>query len=66
MSRGFYNLDVKMIDQKNHGKIYDRLKEDDAQVIEKDFGDNLDKVKGEYLDMHDGVKSDIDIIFIIL
>ena len=33
-SRDFYNLDVKAIDQKNHGKIYNILKEEDRQVIE--------------------------------
>ena len=53
--RDFYNLDVKVIDQKNHRKIYDRVKEEDRQVIEIDFGDTLDKLKGEYLDMYDGV-----------
>ena len=29
-------------------KIYDRLKEEDRQVLELDFGNNLDKLKGEY------------------
>ena len=28
----FYDLDVKVIDQKNHRKIYDRLKDEDRQV----------------------------------
>ena len=36
--RDFYSLDVKMIDQKNHRKIY-KLKEEDRQVIEIDFGE---------------------------
>ena len=26
--RDFYNLDIKVIDQRNHRKIYDRLKEE--------------------------------------
>ena len=30
--------------------MYDRLKEEDRQVIEIDFGDTPDKLKGEYLD----------------
>ena len=54
--RDFYNLDVKTIDDKCHRKIYDRLKEEDRQVIEMHFGDTLDKLKGEYLDMYDRVK----------
>ena len=47
--RDFYNFDVKAIDQKNHRKIYDRLKKEDWQVLELDFGDTLDKLKGEHL-----------------
>ena len=48
-----------MIDQKYHRKIYDRLKEEDRQFIELDFSDTLDKLKGEYLDMYYGVKSEV-------
>ena len=40
----FYDLDVKTIDQRNHRKIYDRLKDEDRQVLELDFGDNADKL----------------------
>ena len=52
----FYNIDVKIIDQKNHRKIYDRLREENRQVIELDFGNTQDKLKGEYLIMYEGVK----------
>ena len=31
--RDLYNLEVKVTEQKNHRKIYDRLKEEDRQVI---------------------------------
>ena len=54
-----YNLDVMVKDQKELRKMYDRLKEEDRQVIELDFGDILDKLKGEYLDMYDGIKSEV-------
>ena len=56
---GFYNLEVKGMEQKNHWKIYDKLKQEDTQVIKLDFGNTLDKFKGEYLDMYDGVKSEV-------
>ena len=52
--REVYDLDIKAIDQKNCRKIYDRLKEEDRQVVEIDFGDTPDKLKGEYLDWYDG------------
>ena len=44
--KDFRTLDVKALDQKNHRKIYDRLKKEDRQVIEIDFGDTPDKLKG--------------------
>ena len=40
-------------------KTYDRLKEVDSQVTEIDFGDTPDKLKGEYSDMYEGVKSEV-------
>ena len=36
--KNFYDLDVKAIDQKKHRKIYDRLKDEDKQILELDFG----------------------------
>ena len=57
--RDFYNLDAKVIEQKNHRKIYDRLKEEDSQAMELDFSNTPDKLKGEYLDMYYGVKSEV-------
>ena len=47
-----------MLEQKNYRKIYDRLKED-RQVIESDFGNTPGKLRGEYLDLYDRIKSDV-------
>ena len=55
--KDLYSLDINAIDQKNHSKICHRLKEEDRQVL--DFGDNLHKLRGEYLDMYDGGKSEV-------
>ena len=55
----FYDLGIKAIDQMIHRKIYDRLKEEDRQVLEVDFGDNPDKSRGEYLDMYEGYKLEV-------
>ena len=57
--RNFYNLDVKMVYQKNHKKIYDRFKEEDRQIVELDFGDAPEKLRGEYLDMYEGIQSEV-------
>ena len=39
----------------NLKRIYDKLIEDDRQIIGLDFGDSLEKLKGEYLDVYEGV-----------
>ena len=56
-ARDYFKLDIKALEQKNHRKLYDRLKED-IEFIELDFADTPDKLK-EYLDMHDGVWSEV-------
>ena len=37
--KDFYDLDVKIIDKKNHRKIYDKFKEEERQILELKFGD---------------------------
>ena len=58
-SKDLYDLDIKAIYQENPRKIYVRLKEENGQALELDYGDNPDKLKGEYLDMYEGVKSEV-------
>ena len=36
--RNFHELDIKAIDQKNQREMYDRLKDEDRQVLQLDFG----------------------------
>ena len=57
--KNFYDLDIKAIFQKNNRKIHDKLQEGDRQVLELDFGNNPDKLQGEYLDMCGGVRSEV-------
>ena len=56
--RNFYNLDVKTVDQKSHKKIYNKFKEENRKILELDFDNTPDKLR-EYLDMYEGVQSDI-------
>ena len=55
----YFKLDIKALEEKNHRQMYDRLTEKERQVIELDFGDTPDKLKKEYLDMYDRVRSEI-------
>ena len=57
--RNFYDLDVKTIDQKSHRKIYDKFKEEDRQILELDFGDIPEKLKGDYLDMNKEIQLEL-------
>ena len=42
--RDYFKLDIKTLEEKNHGKMYNRLKEDDRQIIELDFGNTPQKL----------------------
>ena len=55
----FYDLDVKTIDQTSHRKLYGKFEEDDRHILELDFGDTLEKLKGDYLDMYVGIQSEL-------
>ena len=43
--KSFYDLDVKSIDQRNHRKICESLKEGDRHISELHFGDTPYKLK---------------------
>ena len=55
--KNFYHLDIRAIDQKSHRKIYERLKNEDRQILDLDLSDNPDKLRGEYLDMSEGIST---------
>ena len=39
--------------------MHNRLKDEDRQVTELDLGENPDKLRGEYVDMYEGVQSEV-------
>ena len=55
--KNFHNLNIKAVDQKWYKKRYNR--EEERQMLELDFGDMSEKLKGEYLDMYEGIQSGI-------
>ena len=55
--RNYYNLNIKTIDQKSQKKIYN--KEEERQVLELDFGNTPKMLNGEYLDMYEGIPSEV-------
>ena len=55
--KNFYDLDIKMVDEKGYRKIYG--KEEKRQIHQRDFGDTPNKLKGEYLDVYKGIQSEV-------
>ena len=51
--KNFHELNVKALDQKSHKK------DDERQTLDIDFGNHPDKLKREYLDMYEGVQSEV-------
>ena len=55
--KNFHNLNIKAVNQKYH-KRRPNTKEE-RQMLELDFGDMPEKLKEEYLDIYDGIQSEI-------
>ena len=55
--KDFIDLDVKATDPKGCKTIFS--KEEERQMLELDFGDTPEKLKGEYLDMYEGIQSEV-------
>ena len=55
--RNFHDLKIKAIDKKSHKKIYN--KEEERQILELDYAETPEKLKGEYLDMYEGSQSEV-------
>ena len=53
------DLYVKTLDYRHHTKLYNSLKGEDRQMLGMDFGDNPDFLKTNYLDMYEGVHTDV-------
>ena len=57
--KNLHDLSIIALDQKNHTQLYEKLTEDERQTLDIDFGDNPDKLRRQYLDMYEGVKSKV-------
>ena len=55
--RNYYDLDIKGENLKSHKKIYN--KEDKRNMLKLDFSNTPEKLQGEYLDMYEGIQSEV-------
>ena len=52
-----YNLDIKPVKQRRHRKRHNE--EEEQQMLELDFSDMPEKLKEQYMDMYEGINSEI-------
>ena len=50
---------LRPLDYRNHKKLYDRLKDEERQTLDIDFGDSPDRLRRKYLDMYKGVQAEM-------
>ena len=55
--KNFYNLDIKAVNQRGYKKRHNKGEE--RQMLELDFDDMSEKLKGKYLDIYKGIQSEI-------
>ena len=55
--KNFHNLNIKAVNQASHRRKPNI--EVERQILELDFGDMLEKLRGEYLDIYYGIQSEI-------
>ena len=55
--KNFYNLNIRAVNKEKHKRK--STKEEERQMFELDFEDMSEKLKEEYLEIYDGIKSEI-------
>ena len=54
-----YSLDIETLDYRQHRQLYHKLKAEERQMIDMDFGSNSNQLQTNYLDMYEGVQAEI-------
>ena len=54
-----HDLNVKALDYRNHKKLYDRLKGEERQILDIDFGNSQYTLKRKYVDMYKGGHAEV-------
>ena len=53
------NLNIDTLDYRHHKKLYLKLKEEEREMLDVDFGIYPDVLKSKYLDMYEGVYAEM-------
>ena len=54
-----HDSDVRTLDYRHHKKLYNRLRGEQRETLDMDFGDNAHVLKPDYLDLYRGVHTDV-------
>ena len=58
-SKTTHELDIKTVDYRQHKKMYNRMKKEEGQTLDMDFGKNPNTLKMKFMDMYEGVYVDM-------
>ena len=56
--KNFHNFNISTVN-KEGSKRNSNIEKEERHMLELDFGDTLEKLKGEFLDMYEGIQSEI-------
>ena len=58
-SKTSHNLDINTLDYHQYKRLYNSLKGEESNTLDVDFGSNPETIKSNYLDMFEGVHTDV-------
>ena len=53
------NLNIDTLDYRQHKELYHKLKEEEREILDVDFGIYPDVLKSRYLDIYEGVYTEM-------
>ena len=52
-------IDIKLIDYREHKRIYRKMGKEEGEKLEMDFGESPEIMKGRYMDVYDDVYAEV-------
>ena len=53
------DIDIKLLDYKEHKRMYRKMNKEGGERIDVDFGESLEVMKGRYMDIYDNVYAEV-------
>ena len=52
-------IDIKLIDYREHKRIYRKMGKEGGDRLQMDFGESLEIMKSRYMDVYDGIYAEV-------